>query len=220
MKHLTASTSPSPFSGENWFDPLEDAIRFRVRAFIEAVVAEEAQAALGGRARYQRSGAPKGYRNGHRHRQLVGTFGALTVSLPRVRLLDGDGGEKEWRSQTIQAYKRLTKRAEAIIANTYLAGTNTRRVRRALAGLFGGKVGKDAVSRAWRSCQRRSKFSPPGRSKTSPLNVMRYAVLGGCPGSPQEPPTLLRVALALRGAKQRGRMEWTLPTPDAGGREG
>ena len=65
MKHLTASTSPSPFSGENWFDPLEDAIRFRVRAFIEAVVAEEAQAALGGRARYQRSGAPKGYRNGH-----------------------------------------------------------------------------------------------------------------------------------------------------------
>ena len=94
--------------------------------------------------------APKGYRNGHRYRQLVGTFGALTVSLPRVRLLDGDGGEKEWRSQTIQAYKRLTKRAEAIIANTYLAGTNTRRVRRALAGLFGGKVGKDAVSRAWR----------------------------------------------------------------------
>ena len=71
--------------------------------------------------------------------------------LPRIRLLDGDGRrEKEWRSQTIQAYKRLTKRAEAIIANTYLAGTNTRRVRRALAGLFGGKVGKDAVSRAWR----------------------------------------------------------------------
>ena len=28
-------------------------------------------------------------------------------------------------------------------------------------------------------CQRRSKISPPGRSKTSPLNVMRYAVLGG-----------------------------------------
>ncbi len=81
---------------------------------------------------------------------LSGTFGALTVSLPRVRLLDGDGGEKDRRSQTIQAYKRLTKRAEAIIANTYLAGTNTRRVRRALAGRFGGKVGKDAVSRAWR----------------------------------------------------------------------
>ena len=40
-----------------------------------------------------------------------------------------------------------------------------------------GKIGDE-------SCQRRSKISPPGRSKTSPLNVMRYAVLGGCPGSP------------------------------------
>ena len=150
MEHLTASTSPIPYSGEDWFDPLEDAIRFRVRAFIEAMVEEEAQAALGGRRRYQRTGPPQGYRNGHRQRRLVGTFGALTVSLPRVRLLDQHGRQKEWRSQTIQAYKRLTKRAEAIIANTYLAGTNTRRVRRALAGLFGGKVGKDAVSRAWR----------------------------------------------------------------------
>ncbi len=118
MEHLTASTSPIPFSGEDWFDPLEEAVRFQVRAFIEALVEEEAQAALGGRARYQRNGPPKGYRNGRRQRQLVGTFGALTVSLPRVRLLDGDGpgdgGEKEWRSQTIQAYKRLTRRAEAL----------------------------------------------------------------------------------------------------------
>ena len=32
----------------------------------------------------------------------------------------------------------------------HLAGTNTRRVKRALAALFGGAVGKDAVSRTWR----------------------------------------------------------------------
>ena len=32
----------------------------------------------------------------------------------------------------------------------YPAGTNTRRVRRALAALFGGAVGKDTVSRVWR----------------------------------------------------------------------
>ncbi len=40
--------------------------------------------------------------------------------------------------------------ADALIASTYLAGTNTRRVRRALAALFGGAVGKDTVSRVWR----------------------------------------------------------------------
>ncbi len=60
--------------------------------------------------------APKGYRNGHRERRLVGPFGAVTVSLPRARLFDEGGREKEWKSQTIEAYKRLTKRAEAIIA--------------------------------------------------------------------------------------------------------
>ena len=40
-----------------------------------------------------------------------------------------------------------------MIASAYLAGTNTRRVRRALAALFGGAVGKDTVSRAWRKVQ-------------------------------------------------------------------
>jgi transposase-like protein len=37
-----------------------------------------------------------------------------------------------------------------LIASCYLAGTNTRRVRRALGALFGGAVGKDTVSRVWR----------------------------------------------------------------------
>ena len=49
MDHLTASTSAIPFSGKDWFDPLEEAVRFRIRAFIEAMVEEEAEAALGGR---------------------------------------------------------------------------------------------------------------------------------------------------------------------------
>ena len=51
---------------------------------------------------------------------------------------------------TIPAYQRRTKRADALIAGAYLSGTNTRRMRRALAALFGGAVGKDTVSRVWR----------------------------------------------------------------------
>ena len=118
MKQPTSSTSPIPFTGEDWFDPLEDAIRIRIRALIEALVEKAAQAALGSRLRYQRKGPAKGYRNGPQPRQLVDTFRALTASLPRVRLRDGDGGETEWRSQSVQAHKRLTKRAEALIANS------------------------------------------------------------------------------------------------------
>ena len=49
-----------------------------------------------------------------------------------------------------RAYQRRTKQADALIAGSYLAGTNTRRVRRALAAVFGGAVSKDTVSRVWR----------------------------------------------------------------------
>ena len=101
MEQPTSSTSPIPFTGEDWFDPLEDAVRIRIRAFIETLGEEVAQAALGGRLHYQRKGPAKGYRNGPQPRQLVDTFGALTVSLPRVRLRDGGGGETEWRSQSV-----------------------------------------------------------------------------------------------------------------------
>jgi putative transposase len=40
--------------------------------------------------------------------------------------------------------------ADALIAGCYLAGTNTRRVRRALGALFAGAAGKDTLSRVWR----------------------------------------------------------------------
>jgi len=49
-----------------------------------------------------------------------------------------------------RAYQRRTKAADALIAGAYLSGTNTRRARRALAGVFAWPVGKDVVSRAWR----------------------------------------------------------------------
>jgi putative transposase len=57
-----------------------------------------------------------------------------------------DGKTAEWKNATIPAYQRRSKRADALIAGAYFAGTNTRRVRRALAALFGGAVGKDTVS--------------------------------------------------------------------------
>src|SRR4029450_14084236 len=80
----------------------------------------------------------------------MGTFGAVTICVPRARLATPEGGTTEWRNASLPAYQRLTRRAEALIAGAYLSGTNTRRVRRALAALFGGAGGKDVVSRGWR----------------------------------------------------------------------
>src|SRR5262249_56158962 len=39
------------------------------------------------------------------------------------------------------------------VVGAYLSGTNTRRVRRALATLFRGSVSKDTVSRVWRKVE-------------------------------------------------------------------
>jgi putative transposase len=149
MKEATSASParPSRFAFGDWFDPLEEAVRGQVRWLIEPLLEEELEAALG-RGRYQRGARSRGRRHGHRPRQLVTRFGPLSLSVPRARLVD-EAGEPEWKSAVLPAYKRLSRRAEALIAETYLAGVNTRRVRRALQTLFAGQIGKDIVSRAW-----------------------------------------------------------------------
>src|SRR5919107_3958656 len=124
-------------------------LRDRIRGLIEELVAQELEAALG-RGRYERAGGTSGHRHGHRRRQLTGSFGPVEIAVPRARLREEDGSTREWRSAVLPRYARRTRQLEALIAGAYLAGTNTRRVQRALAALFRGAVGKDVVSRAWR----------------------------------------------------------------------
>src|SRR5919112_4123989 len=137
------------FAGEAWFDPIEAGLRGRIRGFIEELVEQELEAALG-RGRYERAGGAAGHRHGHRTRRLTGSFGPVELAVPRARLRAEDGGSREWRSAVLPRYARRTRQLEALIAGAYLAGTNTRRVQRALGALFRGAVGKDVVSRAWR----------------------------------------------------------------------
>ena len=137
------------FAGEAWFDPIETGVRSRIRSLIEELVEQELEAALG-RGRYERAGGTSGHRHGHRKRQLTGSFGPVELAVPRARLQAEDGTTREWRSAVLPRYARRTRQLEALIAGAYLAGTNTRRVQRALGALFRGAVGKDVVSRAWR----------------------------------------------------------------------
>src|SRR3989442_14825205 len=171
MKNITRKSDSSPPAGDtavylfdDWFDPIEAGVRDRVREFIQAMVEGELDATLM-RRRYGRRPtstsddddglvAVTGHRHGHRSRSLTGTFGRVEVEVPRARLHGQDGKTTEWSSKVLRAYQRRTLAADALIASTYLAGTNTRRVRRALAALFGGTVGKDTVSRTWRQVGR------------------------------------------------------------------
>jgi hypothetical protein len=69
---------------DSWFDPIETALRTRVRGFIETMIEEELETALS-QPRYGRRQGPAaadnaaapiaGHRHGHRVRSLTGTFG-------------------------------------------------------------------------------------------------------------------------------------------------
>ena len=171
---LEATASAQLF--DDWFDPIETGIRARVRGFIQELIEAELEEALS-RGRYVRHGKSgqtsaeatsdttagatsnpakpplHGHRHGHRSRMLMGTFGEVEVSVPRARINGEDGKTTEWHSKALRKYQRRTKAADALIASTYLSGTNTRRVRRALATLFKGAVSKDTVSRVWRKVE-------------------------------------------------------------------
>ena len=145
---------------DDWFDPIEAGLRDRVREFIQGMIEAELEAALS-RPRYARrrkeaagnadgANGITGHRHGHRSRSLLGTFGRVEIAVPRARLATAEGKTTEWKSTALRAYQRRTKQADSLIAGAYLAGTNTRRVRRALSAVFGGAVSKDTVSRVWR----------------------------------------------------------------------
>jgi putative transposase len=127
---------------------LEELMRERIRATIEAIVDEELAAALGA-SRSARVGAIRtGYRHGKRARTLTTSLGATTFAMPRARMEADNGRDYEWQSRIIQRYQRRTERVDEAILGVYLSGTNTRRLRGALAPLLrGAPLSKDAVSR-------------------------------------------------------------------------
>ena len=149
----TQADGTTLFAGDAWFDLIEAGIWDRVRGFVEELLEQELTAVLGRtqRTRHERAeGEPAGYRNGVHKRQLLGSFGPVELSVPRARMAAEGGRTQEWRSATLPRYARMTRQVEALIAGAYLSGTTTRRVKRALAALFGGAVGKDVVSCTWR----------------------------------------------------------------------
>jgi len=141
---------------------LEAAIRERVREVIELILEEEVGAALGA-PRSQRVAERTGYRHGRKSRRLTLRTGTVRVAVPRARLVDGEGGEREWQSRLVPRYRRSSPEVEQSVLGVYLAGSNTRRIRGALGPLLSGAaLSKSAVSRlvlrleeSYRSWQRR-----------------------------------------------------------------
>jgi putative transposase len=129
-------------------DAIETRMRTRIRETIEAIVAEELDAALGATKSARVGEQRHGYRHGQRARTLTTSLGPTTIQMPRARIQAPDGTTAEWKSTTVRRYQRRTVRVDEAILGVYLAGTNTRRIQGALAPLLrNGPLSKDAVSR-------------------------------------------------------------------------
>ena len=136
LLHSTTESNSHLF--DDWLDPIETGIRDRVRELIEEMIRSELDAVLS-RPRYGRqarhadgrdaAAGIAGHRHGSRARTLMGTFGKTEIAVPRARLNTSEGKTMEWKSQSLRAYQRRTLTAAALIAGTYLAGTNARRAR-------------------------------------------------------------------------------------------
>ena len=183
---------------EGWSTPLEAGVRGTIRGFIEALLEEELEAALG-RGRYARlrtaaeepaataaglgngeaaagSVPSAGHRHGRRERQVMGSFGTIEVAVPRARLDAADGRTTEWVNKTLPAYRRRTREVDALIAGAYLAGTNTRRVGRALTAVFRGAISKSTVSRVWRKIK--ADWDSWNRRDLAPEDIVRLILDG------------------------------------------
>jgi transposase-like protein len=126
---------------------IQTRLRQRVREAIETMLDEELAEALGCEA-YERSEGRCGYRNGSEQRSLTTEIGTREVRVPRGRLQQGDGTTTEFRSELLPRYARRTKVIDEAILGIYLAGANSRRIRKALEPLLGtAHLSKSAVSR-------------------------------------------------------------------------
>src|SRR5690349_15973451 len=150
-------------------------MREQIREKLEQLIEEEVLQALGA-GRYERvADERRGYLHGKRRRTLTTSLGPTSLDMPRARLKTESGETTEWSSRIVPRYQRRTRRIDEAILGVYLSGSNTRRIRGALAPLLkGGPLSKDAVSRlvarlkedfmAWRS-----ETSAPKISATSSL---------------------------------------------------
>jgi putative transposase len=202
-----STTKPADGEARPVFGPdtIEAEMRRRVRETIEAIVKEELGAALGAAKSARVGDERSGYRHGSRERTLTTSLGPATIRLPRARLRRVDGATSEWRSETVRRYQRRTVRVDEAILGVYLAGTNTRRIKGALAPLLrGGPLSKDAVSRL---VGRLREDFETWRSRDLADEDIRYVFLDGwfpkvrIGGRRERVPVL--VTLGVRGNGQR-----------------
>ncbi len=119
----------------------------RVLEAVEGVLEDELSLALG-TGHYERSTVRRGYRNGSERRRISTGEGIRELEVPRGRVATAEGTTTEFRSRLLPRYAQRSVEVDEAILAGYLAGANSRRIRKALAPLLGeANLSKSAVSR-------------------------------------------------------------------------
>ena len=130
--------------------PTSQVIRQLLHEKVVAAIQEVLEAELDdllGTLRYVRAPERRGYRHGSIRRRITTEQGPMELDVPRARM-QGPEGTEEFHSELLPRYARRTRRVDDAILGTYLAGANTRRIRKALMPLLGdANLSRSAVSR-------------------------------------------------------------------------
>lgn len=142
------TTQSQGLSRGDRFELLEQTLRLKTREWIEWMVNEELEAALG-MGRHERGEGRRGYRKGQRDRSFTSRNGIHAIRMPRGELFEpGGDGKKAWTSKILPPYVRRSDAVAEAVTMCYLSGTNTRKVRGALKTLLtGAALSKSTVSR-------------------------------------------------------------------------
>jgi putative transposase len=144
----------------NGFDALAEAVTVLLNT---AMVAERSE--FLGAAPYERTATRVGYANGYKDKQLKTRLGTLPLKVPQTR-------DSQFYPRSLERGLRSERALLLAIAEMYVQGVSTRRVKKIVEELCGMEVSSSQVSRA---CAELDDMLEAWRSRE--LGVYRYIVL-------------------------------------------
>ena len=192
-----------------------DFIRTSVKAAIEAALEAEMTEALGA-AKGERSETRLGYRAGYYQRSLITRVGTLELRVPQDRA-------GRFSTELFERYQRSEKALVSALAEMYVQGVSTRKVKAVTEALCGHEFSASAISEANKSLDATlTAFARRRLSEPYPYLILdaRYERVreGGVIASQA---VLIAVAVDGEGRRQslpprrRGCWRWNWPTARA-----
>ncbi len=117
----------------------EDLLRVLIRRVLEEVMEAEMEEAVGAE-KGQRTASRTGYRSGYYRRTLVTRVGKIELRVPQDR-------EGRFQTEVFERYQRSEKALVGALAEMYVQGVSTRRVKEITEQLCGHEFSASAISR-------------------------------------------------------------------------